>query len=139
MQLDRKPLNESKVNCVRDGQYLCALMKCNHSWLCIGWHDLSRLCLAIHNVWYCGCRECIAGNVVVTHKVTHSKDTARIDRQGNVSDAVSQIVKVLGSRSPSVIPLYTAVVRLWRVVCQFVSWHSAEAVTRCIWLSIDLS
>ena len=34
-----------------------------------------------------------------------------------------------------VYPLYTAVDRLSRVVCRFVSWHSAEAVTRRIRLS----
>ena len=55
--------------------------------------------LTIQRSWYCGCRECIAGNVAVTPKVTHSKDTARIARQVNVSDAVSQVVKVLWRRS----------------------------------------
>ena len=105
-------------------------LKYNHSGLCIGWHDLSRLCLAIHNVWYCGCRECIVSNEELA--MQDCKDITRIVRQGNVSDAVSQVVKVLGSRSPSVIPLYTAVDRLWRVVCRFVSWHSAQSVTRRI-------
>ena len=81
--------------------------------------------LTIQHSWSCGCRECIAGNVEVTPKVIHSKDTARIDRQGNVSDAVSQVVKVLGSRSPSVIPLYTAVDRSGEVSGQLVEWHSA--------------
>ena len=51
-----------------------------------------------------------------------------IAEQGNVSDAVSQVVEVRTH------PTYTAVDGFGEGSGRFVSWHSAEAVTRRIWL-----
>ena len=63
--------------------------------------------------------------------------TSSIAEQVNVSDAVSQVVKVL--TASAVLPLYTSADRFGEMSSRFVSWHSAQSVTRRIRLSIDLS
>ena len=65
--------------------------KVHHSWLCIGCHDLSSLWLGI---------QC-AGTAVAVSVSNQALLGSPIAGQGNVSDAVSQVVKVQ--------PLYTPV------------------------------
>ena len=56
--------------------------------------------------------------------------------QQSVATAYS-VVKVLGSRSPSVIPLYTLVDWFEEMSGQLAEWHSAKA-SSCIQLSLSL-
>ena len=56
--------------------------------------------------------------VVVSVSKHQGCDASSIAEQGNVSDAVSQVVKLLVS--------YPIVDRTVESVCQFVRWHSAK-------------
>ena len=80
----------------------------------------------------CGSPSTFGGTAVVVNVSNQAMLGSSIAEQGNVSDAVCQVVKGLTN------PLYTLADRLVMSkstqIYGFVSWHGAQSVTQPIWL-----
>ena len=87
-------MNESKwtIDVLDDARPRSPSRRWGHSCLCRGVHERSSLCIGIQHSWYCGCRECILAHKLKGHHLWWR--ASPIAGQGNVSDAVSSVVKV---------------------------------------------